>query len=74
MSTRRCQAQITVEFHLKQMLCTELLNKTPTFETKIKQFGCIRWSKETNAIFAFLSFFFFCDLKIKLEDHRIKKV
>ena len=33
-STRRCQAQITVEFHFKSILCTELLNKTPAFETK----------------------------------------
>ena len=54
MSTRRCQAQITVEFHFKCMLCTELLNKTPAFETKIKQFGYIRWPRETNAIFAFI--------------------
>ena len=57
MSTRRCQAQITIEFHFKRMLCTELLNKTPAFETKIKQFGYIRWPKETNAIFAFIIFF-----------------
>ena len=34
MSTRRCQAQITVEFHFKRILSTELLNETPAFETK----------------------------------------
>ena len=59
MSTRRCQAQIAVEFHFKRMLCTELLNKTPAFETKIKQFGYIRRPRETNAILLFFPFFFF---------------
>ena len=59
MSTRRCQAKITVEIHFKRILCTELLNKTPAFETKIKQLGYIGRPRETNAIFDFLSFFFF---------------
>ena len=51
MFNRRCQDYDWIWF--KRMLCTELLNKTPAFETKIKQFVYIRLSRETHAIFVF---------------------